>query len=317
MSRLILNPVAGTDEGSALVTRINELLRGRFGNVDITITTGPGDGERAGFFAASDGETQLFVAGGDGTLNEVMNGVYASGRLGDVVFGLLPLGTGNDFAAVIGIPPDVDAAVEAFADGHVIAVDVGRLDDRVFVNVSAGGFVAEVSEAVTPELKTVAGRLAYLIGGAQTLLSYEPVRARIEPIGDSHVLYPSDTLDAVRRDSSAGVAAHDVDLQLFAVCNSRLIGGGRLIAPEAVIDDGWLDVCVIEAMPTLEFVALLRQVARGDHLDAPRVSYFRTRDLRLQFDRVVKVNTDGQVLDATSCRYTILPRAARFLAPRG
>ena len=317
MSRLILNPVAGTDEGSALVTRINELLRGRFGNVDITITTGPGDAERAGFFAASDGETQLFVAGGDGTLNEVMNGVYASGRLGDVVFGLLPLGTGNDFAAVIGIPPDVDAAVGAFADGHVIPVDVGRLDDRVFVNVSAGGFVAEVSEAVTPELKTVAGRLAYLIGGAQTLLSYEPVRARIEPIGDSHVLYPSDTLDAVCRDSSAGVAAHDVDLQLFAVCNSRLIGGGRLIAPEAVIDDGWLDVCVIEAMPTLEFVGLLRQVARGDHLDDSRVSYFRTRDLRLQFDRVIKVNTDGQVLDATSCRYTILPRAARFLAPRG
>jgi diacylglycerol kinase (ATP) len=131
------------------------------------------------------------------------------------------------------------------------------------------------------------------------------------------VLYPSDALDAAGRDSAAGVAAHDVDLQLFAVCNSRLIGGGRLIAPEAVIDDGWLDVCVIEAMPTLEFVGLLREVARGDHLDDPRVSYFRTRDLRLQFDRVIKVNTDGQVLDATSCRYTILPRAARFLTPRG
>jgi diacylglycerol kinase family enzyme len=70
-------------------------------------------------------------------------------------------------------------------------------------------------------------------------------------------------------------------------------------------------------MPTLEFVGLLREVARGDHLDDPRVSYFRTRDLRLQFDRVIKVNTDGQVLDATSCRYTILPRAARFLTPRG
>jgi diacylglycerol kinase (ATP) len=317
MPRLILNPVAGTDEGPALVARINELLRGRFGDLDITITTGPGDGERAGFRAASDGETQLFVAGGDGTLNEVMNGVHASGRLSDVVFGLLPLGTGNDFAAVIGIPSDIDAAVAAFSDAHVTPVDVGRLDDRVFVNVSAGGFVAEVSEAVTPELKTVAGRLAYLIGGAQALLSYEPVRARIEPIGESRVLYPSDALDAVGRDSAAGVAAHDVDLQLFAVCNSRLIGGGRLIAPEAVIDDGWLDVCVIEAMPTLEFVGLLREVARGDHLDDPRVSYFRTRDLRLQFDRVIKVNTDGQVLDATSCRYTILPRAARFLTPRG
>ncbi len=315
MSRLILNPVAGTDEGPSLVARINELLRGQFGDLDITITTGAGDAERAGFRAATDGESQLFVAGGDGTLNEVMNGVYATGRLGDVVFGLLPLGTGNDFAAAIGIEPDVDDAVRAFGDGHVIPVDVGRLDDRVFVNVSAGGFVAEVSEAVTPELKTMAGRLAYLIGGAQALLSYEPVRARIEPIGASHLLYPSDAL-AVRHASLAGIGTHEVDLQLFAVCNSRLIGGGRLIAPEAVIDDGWLDVCVIEAMPTLEFVGLLREVARGDHLDDPRVSYFRARDLSLQFDRVIKVNTDGQVLDATSCRYTILPRAAKFLAPR-
>src|SRR5918994_2383307 len=222
MSRLILNPVAGTDAGPALVARINELLRGRFGDLDITITTGPGDGERAGFRAASEGETQLFVAGGDGTLNEVMNGVYASGRLSDVVFGLLPLGTGNDFAAVIGIPSDVDDAVRAFADGHDMAVDVGRLDDRVFVNVSAGGFVAEVSEAVTPELKTVAGRLAYLIGGAPALLSYEPVRARIEPIGESRVLYPSDALDAVGRDSAAGVSAPDLAPRLFSGGNPRL-----------------------------------------------------------------------------------------------
>ena len=94
------------------------------------------------------------------------------------MFGLLPLGTGNDFAAALGIPSDIDAALQVFQDGHTVDVDVGRLDDRVFVNISAGGFVAEVSDAVTPQLKTIAGRLAYLIGGAQTLLSFEPVRAR-------------------------------------------------------------------------------------------------------------------------------------------
>jgi len=316
MARLILNPVAGTDEGRSLVAHIDALLREQVGHLDITITSGPGDAERAGFRAANDGEVRLFVAGGDGTLNDVLNGVYASGRLADVVFGLLPLGTGNDFAAVTGIPSDVDDAVRSFAGGHTLLVDVGRLDERVFVNVSAGGFVAEASEAVTPELKTLTGRLAYLIGGAQALLSYEPVRAHVEPRGESQVLYPSRLLKTVRSGSAAGMVAHDLDLQMFAVCNSPLIGGGRLIAPEAVIDDGWLDVCVIEAMPTLEFVALLRQVARGEHLDDPRVSYFRTRDLRLQFDRAIKVNTDGQVLDAASCHYTILPRAARFIVPR-
>ena len=316
MARLILNPAAGTDEGPALLARINERLRAHLGDLDITITTGPGDAERAGFRAASDGETRIVVAGGDGTLNDVLNGVHASGHLGDVVFGLLPLGTGNDFAAVIGIPIPIDDAIETLGEGHEIAVDVGRLDDRVFVNVSAGGFVAEASEAVTPELKTVTGRLAYLIGGAQALLSYDPVHARIEPGRESHVLYPSELLARVRTASPGSVAVHELELQMFAVCNSPLIGGGRLIAPEARVDDGWLDVCVIEAMPMLDFVTLLRQVARGGHLDDPRVSYFRTRDLHLQFDRVIKVNTDGQVLEVPSCRYSVLPRAARFVAPR-
>jgi diacylglycerol kinase (ATP) len=316
MARLILNPVAGTDEGPSLVADINARLREHVGHLDITITNGPGDAERAGFRAASDGETRLFVAGGDGTLNEVLNGVYASGRLADVLFGLLPLGTGNDFAAVTGTPSDMDEAVRSFADGHTLLVDVGRLNDRVFVNASAGGFVAEASEAVTPELKTLTGRLAYLIGGAQALFSYEPVRARVEPRGESHVLHPSVRLVTGPSSAADGLVVHDLDLQLFAVCNSPLIGGGRLIAPEAVIDDGWLDVCVIETMPTLEFVALLRQVARGEHLADRRVSYFRTRDLRLEFDRVIKVNTDGQVLEAASCHYTVLPRAARFLVPR-
>ena len=98
------------------------------------------------------------------------------------------------------------------------------------------------------------------------------------------------------------------------MCNSRLIGGGRLIAPHAVIDDGWLDVCLIHAMPTLEFVALLRRVSSGDHVDDDRVAYFRTQALELAFERAIRVNTDGQVLEADRCRYE---RPARRRAPAG
>jgi diacylglycerol kinase (ATP) len=104
-----------------------------------------------------------------------------------------------------------------------------------------------------------------------------------------------------------------MSLYAFAVCNSRLVGGGRLIAPEALIDDGELDVCLIHAMPTLEFLTLLRRVSDGDHVEDDRVAYFRTRELELTFDRTIKVNTDGQVLEADRCCYRIMPRAARFL----
>jgi diacylglycerol kinase (ATP) len=105
-------------------------------------------------------------------------------------------------------------------------------------------------------------------------------------------------------------------LYAFAVCNSRLIGGGRLIAPFAVVDDGLLDVCLIEAMSTVDFVALLGRVSRGDHVDDDRVTYFRTRGLELTFDRVIKINTDGEVLETDRCTYAVLPGAARVLLPK-
>jgi diacylglycerol kinase (ATP) len=294
-ARVILNPAAGTDKAPIHSARIAERLRDRYGPVEISFTTGPGDAEEAARRGLQDGCDTLFVGGGDGTLNEAINGVAAvEGALGRVTFGVVPLGTGNDFAAALGIAADVDAALDILLAGRVREVDLGWLNGRVFANISGGGYIAEVSEAVTPELKSIAGRLAYLVGGAQALVEYEPVRATMaaEP---GHIRF------------GTGVYA-------FAVCNSRLIGGGRLIAPHAFIDDGLLDVCVIEAMPTLEFVSLLRAVADGTHVEDPRVRYLRATDVTIDFDRTVKVNTDGEVLETRRCEYRVLPGAARFLA---
>lgn len=294
-SRLIVNPVSGTEVASSQLALINKRLREHADNLDIVMTIGEGDAARAAATAVRDGYDRLFVAGGDGTLNEAVNGVGAiPGGFEAVTFAVIPLGTGNDFATALGIPSGVESAVAAIAGGRTVAVDVGRLNERYFINVSAGGFIAEVSDAVDPKLKTLAGKLAYLIGGAQVLFSHEPVAARVRTFSgrDTHVT-----------------------LTIFAVCNSRLIGGGRLIAPEASIDDGLFDVCLIEDMPTIEFLALLRRVASGEHVGDDRVVYFRTPDLELTFARPTKVNTDGEVLEATTCRYQLLPAALRIIAP--
>jgi diacylglycerol kinase (ATP) len=293
-SKLIVNPVAGTDAAPDHLEAMNRRLRSRLGRLDIVITLSEGDATDAAAQAVEDGYDHLFVAGGDGTLNEALNGVArVQGGLDAVTFGVIPLGTGNDFATALGLPEDVDLAIDQLLDGRTSRVDVGRMNDRYFVNVSAGGFLAEVSDAVNPRLKTVAGKVAYLIGGAQVLLDFDPVHARVRgPAGD-----------------------RELDLYAFAVCNSRLVGGGRLIAPDAVIDDGELDVCLIHAMPTLEFVALLRRVSQGEHIDDPRVAYFRARELEISFGRTIKVNFDGQVLEAERCRYAVMPRAAQFLVP--
>ena len=293
-ARVILNPSSGRERGAESLELLNTGLRQRFDDVQITVTAGDKDAERAAVIAADDGCEAVFVAGGDGTLNETMNGLASAGALDRTVVGVLPFGTGNDFAAALDIPVDTEAALEVLLRQREVRVDLGQVNGRVFVNTSGGGFIAEVSVAVTPQLKTIAGRLAYLIGGAQVLFEFEPVGARI-------TIQP-------------GAVQFNQPLYTFAVCNSRLIAGGRLIAPDAVIDDGLLDVCLIEAMTALEFVALGRKVADGEHVNDPRVLYVKASALDIELDRQVKVNTDGEVFDEARCEYRVLPRAARFLA---
>ncbi len=295
-ARLILNPSAGTDTAAAQADAISRRLRTRYDTLEVVLTIEAGDASRAAEQAVRDGCTHLFVGGGDGTLNEAINGVaVVRGALETMTFGVVPLGTGNDFATALGLPVDVDEALTLLLDGSPRSVDLGMVNGRLFANISGGGFFAEVSDAVTPQMKTVAGRLAYLIGGTQVLLDFSPLRTSV--------------------DVDAGRTAFDTTLYAFAVCNSRTFGGGNLIAPHAIVDDGRLDVCVIDAMSTLEFVTLLRAVGRGTHVEDPRVRYFRAASVTFTFDDPVSINTDGEVLTATRCEYLVLPGATRFFTP--
>lgn len=293
-ARLILNPAAGDDTADDRAVALNERLSSGFGAMEIVLTSGRGDAEAAARRAVSDGCNMLLIGGGDGTLNEVLNGVVLEGALSSMTFGIIPLGTGNDFAKALGLPLDVDQALSMLLRNHRIQVDVGRVNGRCFVNTSGAGFIAEVSEAVTPQMKTIAGRLAYLVGGAQALMEFEPVEMSLSTVPGSH--------------------AFNTKMYAFAACNAPMIGGGRLIAPHALIDDGLLDFCVIEGMPALEFVALLRRVATGEHVEDSRVRYFQSAKASVRFEREILINTDGEILPARSCEYDVLPQAATFLA---
>lgn len=289
-SVLILNPVAGEDAAPDYLAHILARLAPRFGVLDVVITGKGGDANHAAREAVAAGCDHLFVAGGDGTLNEVLNGVATVPEgFTRVTLGLLPLGTGNDFATAINIPQEPDAALDLLVTARARKFDIGEVNDRVFINVSAGGFVADVSDAVDPSLKSVAGRFAYLIGGAKVLFGAEPFGCHIN--------------------------GHQHSCLMFAVCNAPMFGGGKLIAPHAAPDDGAFDVCVVEEMSLLEFVALLRRVADGSHVTDERVTYFAAREVDVAFDREIRVNADGEVFSANACRYRLLPGAARVLAP--
>lgn len=306
-SRLILNPVAGTDSAPLFLMRMNEKLRDIFGDLDISLTTGAGDArEIAEKTARDENYSHIFIAGGDGTLNEVLNGVgRVENAFSRITFGLIPLGTGNDFADALGLPEDVEESLEIISRKRRVEIDVGQLNDKFFINVSAGGFIAEVSDAVNPELKTLTGKFAYLVGGAQVLFDYQPVKTKIK------LASFASTFDAETAQSATVIEA-DFDIQMFAVCNSRLVGGGRMIAPFAAINDGFFDVCLVESMSTPEFLALLMQVPSGSHIEDARVEYFRTNEIEMTFEREIKVNADGEVFSTKYCKYKMLPRAAKF-----
>jgi diacylglycerol kinase (ATP) len=301
-SRLILNPVSGVDAAATFLPLINQSLRENFGELDISLTIGAGDArEIAAQTARDENYSHIFIAGGDGTLNEILNGVAnVEGSLNRITFGVIPLGTGNDFAtAALGFTESIEETLKTLAAKQALAIDVGQItieaQKHYFINVSAGGFIAEVSDAVNPQLKSIAGKMAYLIGGAQTLFNYDPITTIVK------IVYPNQTVK------------HIYDIEMFAVCNSQMIGGGRMIAPNAVIDDGLFDICIFKDVDTLQFINLLREISAGTHLDNEETVYLRVSEIEFEFERAIKVNADGEVFTAKSCQYKILPRAAKFL----
>lgn len=289
---IILNPRAGSVRDlDDLVARLK-----RVPNAEIRLTGKRGSAARFARTALRKGCDIIIAAGGDGTLNEVINGIGEN--LGHARVGLIPLGTGNDFARTIGVPADLEAAIDLIAAGETRAVDLVRVTSdkvRYFVNVSAGGFSGLVDEKLTPEMKKTWGPLAYLRGAAAALSELRAYRTTL-------AFDNSKTLT--------------LDLYNVVVANGRYIAGGRMIAPEASIDDGRLDVVLIRQRPAPELALLAAQVAMGTHLSSDAVIFRRAAKLTVNSKPRMCFNVDGERVGSEPARFEILPRALRFIAPK-
>ena len=223
----------------------------------------------------------------------MVNGAWrVPDAIADLTFGVVPLGTGNDFARTLGLTTDVDTALDRLVVGSTRQVDVAWLDERAFINSSAGGLLAEASERVGPGLKTLAGRLAYLIGGAQTAWEYEAPTV-------------SFALD--------GAPPVEARVDVMVVGNARTLGGGHALTPDARIDDGTLDLLVIRESSLANLTRVLLGIARGEVEDDPSIWRASVRELAFTASREMVVNTDGAPRRLTHGRYRLQPRAARFL----
>ena len=249
-------------------------LRERRHTVHPRLTFEAGDATRMAAEAAELGAELVIAAGGDGTINEVVNGVMDSGWSGRMA--IIPLGTANDFAFGMEIPEEVDEAFAVALEGHARDVDVGLVNDRYFVNVSTGGFGATATEETPAEAKRLLGPWAYLVTGVKKFSDLRPSRARFSsPSGEEY----------------AG------EVMLFAVGNAKRTGGGSMLTPRAEFGDGNLDVMVVPGMSRVDFMALLPDLRAGTHLDNPDVLYFQTPELEVESQEELSVNVDGEPVE--------------------
>ncbi|MEY9775573.1 lipid kinase [Arthrobacter sp. MW3 TE3886] len=242
----------------------------------------------------ADGHDLVVVGGGDGTVS------YAAGRVAgtNVVLGVLPLGTANDFARTLEIPNNLAEACATIAEGKVVDIDLGRANGEPFLNVASVGLSVSVTEALSPRLKRYIGPLAYSIATLTAYARHKAFRARLEfPDGDHEPMKLNDLLQV-------------------AVGNGRHYGGGNTVSPTAGIDDHTLDIYAILAGPVREHVSIARLLKDGSFIKHDRVYHLTTRRVRLVTDQPLPVNLDGEIATTTPADFTIQRNAVHVLVPQ-
>lgn len=290
-ARVICNPYSGG--GAYSPEEVHEALDGF--DLEWVNTGAAGDARDA---AREWREGLLLVVGGDGTVNEAVNGLGLASFPAGVTLGLLPTGTGNDLAATLGIPEDHEGAVETLREMRVHTLDAARVNsagigERYFVNVATGGLGARISDVTDKDTKSRWGKLAYF-------------RASIEAAREFDVQEFSLTLDGDER----RVRAVNV-----AVANCRYSGGGWLAAPEADPEDGLLDIVVIEDVGVGEVLDLApAALARSDYLGKEGVFHTRAKEIRVDSQPgELQFTVDGEVIGDEPARFSALPERLKVI----
>jgi YegS/Rv2252/BmrU family lipid kinase len=281
---VIVNPVAGNGRAARVWQQVRADIDG-LRQSECVMSERVGHARELAQSAAQDGYDRVVVVGGDGTMCEVASGVAHS----QTAVAMIPAGTGNDCCRNLGIPTDVVAAANLALAGPIRAVDLGEIQtpggSTHFVNVAGFGFDAEVAWRVNAMPKIVGGTLPYVWGVLQTLWRYSSPRMRI-------------TLDD-----------HELEQAVFlvAVGIGACYGGGMRIVPDAVIDDGLFDVCVVGNLGRLEVLRLFPKIYSGAHRGHAAVQFFRCREVRAECGTSARCQADGELVGALPASFTILP----------
>ncbi len=298
-ARLIVNPVAGAGKTLKKWPQIRELLRGIGLRFEHDFTEAPRHAIELARTAVKKGCDLIVSVGGDGTINEIVNGLHDAGGAGDISLGIISTGTGSDFIRSIGLSPRYTDACRRLLDPRRLLIDLGsveysvdgRREKRLFVNFAGLGFDAEVVRATTQRFKALGGFPSYLLGLLTTFLSYR----------NREISLTVDGLTETRKLCTAVIG------------NGRYGGGSMLLAPNADLTDGLFDVVTIGDISKPDLLWSLPRLYKGTHLSHPKVNVIRASEVIVNSPTAATIQADGELLGMTPARFSILPSALGVL----
>ena len=283
----IVNPVAGNGTGAKIARRIADDLADVGLSVDVITTPGPSEAARLASGAVEDGYETVIAVGGDGTANEVANGLVDT----PVVLGLYPIGSGNDFARALGYPRGRKKLGAFLASARPRRIDVGEVNGRIFLNATGVGIDGHVAERVIASQRVVGPMLGYLVGSLVSIATYRPRRMRV-------------TIDGTTRDGRHLVVV---------AANGTHFGNGMKVAPDARLDDGMLDVIVGGDLGRWASLVALGKIYFGIHVDGKTILAFRSPTLEVALDGPLPMEIDGEAMRADALHVRIRPHALTVL----
>lgn len=286
--KLIYNPASGRGRVRRRIAEVEQYLK-RAGatSVDAQASTSPQHLTQIAAESSRAGYDRVVICGGDGTLH------FATREfdLARATMALIPLGSGDDFARVLGIPKSLRAACEVAVQGKVRSVDVATANDLRYLGVAGLGFDSEVARYANEHARFLSGPAVYLYSIFRVLPQFTPRRVHISVNGFER----------------------DEDIMFAAVGNSRQYGAGIRITPAAVVDDGVLDGCIVHRTSRFQLLTTLPRAYNGSHVKKPFVETLRSTEFRFASERPLDVFADGEYLTVTPVRFAIASEKLRIV----
>jgi len=290
MIRIILNGKKADDEDVRYAVSV---LREEGHTVEVRVTWEKGDAQRMAYEAGREGVSRLVAAGGDGSINEVVNGLMQLPKEKRPALAILPLGTANDFATACDIPFLPLEALRLALEGNIHPVDVVQANERYFINVASSGFGAQIVADTPTSLKNFLGGGAYTLSAVVKALNYSGHTGKLV----------ADDLELEGK-SIAGV-----------VCNGRQAGGGQMLAPSAYINDGLLDIVVIMEFPIADLGQVVAEILDYEH-SGVYVKRFRKKWVDSIPSQKRSVNLDGEPYEADKIHFEVVSGEIGLILPK-